>query len=69
MVRRTKNFFTIHDDVKKVIRSFKLSKEDQERVFLYYDEHGNFVDCPQLTADQIKQLKAPSEQNRNDCRC
>lgn len=56
-----KKLFTIHDDVKKVIRSFKLSKEDQERVFLYYDEHGNFVDCPQLTADQIKQLKAPSD--------
>lgn len=56
-----KKMFTIHDDVKKVIRSFKLSKEDTERVFLYYDEHGNFIDCPLLTADQIKQLKAPSD--------
>ncbi len=56
-----KKTFTIHDDVKKVIRSFKLSKDDLERVFLYFDEHGHFNDCPGLSAEQIKQLKAPSE--------
>lgn len=56
-----KKTFTIHDDVKKVIRSFKLSKDDMERVFLYFDEHGHFNDCPGLTPDQVKQLKGPSE--------
>jgi DNA gyrase subunit B len=56
-----KKTFTIHDDVKKVIRGFKLSKDDLERVFLYFDEHGHFNDCPGLSPEQIKQLKAPSE--------
>ncbi|TGN18998.1 toprim domain-containing protein [Leptospira idonii] len=56
-----KKMFSIHEDVKKVIRSFKLSKDDQERVFLYYDEHGHFTDCPELTPEQIKQLKGPSD--------
>ncbi|BDA77736.1 DNA gyrase subunit B [Leptospira kobayashii] len=56
-----KKTFTITEDVKKVIRAFKLSKEDQERTFLYFDEHGHFTDCPSLTPEQIKQLKAPSE--------
>ncbi|MDZ4725503.1 MAG: ATP-binding protein [Leptospira sp.] len=56
-----KKTFTIHDEVKKVIRGFKLSKDDTERVFLYFDEHGHFTDCPSLTPEQIKQLKAPSE--------
>lgn len=56
-----KKTFTIHDDVKKVIRGFKLSKDDMDRVSLYFDEHGHFNDCPGLSPDQIKQLKAPSE--------
>lgn len=56
-----KKMFSIHDDAKKVIRSFKLPKEDMERVFLYFDEHGTFADCPLLSADQIKQLKAPCD--------
>jgi len=56
-----KKTFTIHDDVKKVIRGFKLSKDDLERVFLYFDEHGHFNDCPGLSPEQIKQLKTPSE--------
>jgi DNA gyrase subunit B len=56
-----KKTFTIHEDVKKIIRGFKLSKDDLDRVFLFFDEHGNFIDCPGLTPEQIKQLKAPSE--------
>lgn len=56
-----KKMFSIHDDVKKTIRGLKLSKEDTERVHLYYDEHGTFADCPLLSADQIKQLKAPCD--------
>jgi DNA gyrase subunit B len=56
-----KKTFTIHDDVKKVIRGFKLSKDDLDRVFLYFDEHGHFNDCPELSPEQIKQLKGPSE--------
>ncbi|TGN14137.1 ATP-binding protein [Leptospira ilyithenensis] len=56
-----KKTFTITEDVKKVIRAFKLPKDDQERTFLYFDEHGNFTDCPSLAPEQIKQLKVPSE--------
>ncbi|KPA31264.1 Toprim domain protein [Leptospira interrogans] len=51
-----KKLFTVHDDVKKQIRSYKLSKEDTERVFLYFDEHGKFTDCNLLTKDQIDKL-------------
>ncbi len=58
MYRKT---FTIAEDVKKIIRGFKLSKDDTEKVMLYFDEHGSFADCNLLTADQIKQLKSPSE--------
>ncbi|WP_061233268.1 toprim domain-containing protein [Leptospira noguchii] len=51
-----KKLFTVHDDVKKQIRSYKLSKDDTERVFLYFDEHGKFTDCNLLTKDQIDKL-------------
>ncbi|TGK35902.1 DNA gyrase subunit B [Leptospira gomenensis] len=51
-----KKLFTVHDDVKKQIRSYKLSKEDTEKVFLYFDEHGKFTDCNLLTKDQIEKL-------------
>lgn len=51
-----KKLFTVHDDVKKQIRSYKLSKDDTDRVFLYFDEHGKFTDCNLLTKDQIDKL-------------
>ncbi|EQA44921.1 DNA topoisomerase II, N-terminal domain protein [Leptospira broomii serovar Hurstbridge str. 5399] len=51
-----KKLFTLHEDAKKQIRSYKLSKEDTERAFLYFDEHGKFDDCPLLTKDQIEKL-------------
>ncbi|XDD50129.1 toprim domain-containing protein [Leptospira sp. WS92.C1] len=51
-----KKLFTVHDDVKKQIRSYKLSKDETDRVFLYFDEHGKFTDCPLLTKDQIEKL-------------
>jgi len=55
--------FTVVEEVKKIIRSFKLSKDDIERVFLYFDEHGSFADCTLLTPEQIKQLKVPMEKS------
>ncbi|PJZ54422.1 toprim domain-containing protein [Leptospira adleri] len=51
-----KKLFTVHDDVKKQIRSYKLSKDETDRIFLYFDEHGKFTDCPLLTKDQIEKL-------------
>ena len=52
-----KKLFSVHDDVKKMIRSFKLSPEDFEKVILYYDEHGSFKDCALLTNNHLSQLQ------------
>ena len=52
-----KKLFSVHDDVKKLIRSFKLSPEDYEKVILYYDEHGSFKDCSLLTNNHLSQLQ------------
>ncbi|EMY77312.1 DNA topoisomerase II, N-terminal domain protein [Leptospira weilii serovar Ranarum str. ICFT] len=51
-----KKLFTVHEDVKKQIRSYKLPKDETDRVFLYFDEHGKFTDCNLLTKDQIEKL-------------
>ena len=40
-----------------MIRSFKLSPEDFEKVILYYDEHGSFKDCTLLTNNHLSQLQ------------
>jgi hypothetical protein len=45
------------DDVKKLIKDFKYSADIIEKIQLYFDEHGNFRDCPFLKADQIEKLK------------
>lgn len=51
-----KKLFSIAEDVKKQIRSYKLRKDVQEKVFLYFDEHGTFDNCPHLTPEQISKL-------------
>ena len=49
--------FTIADEVKKLIASFKLKDDDNERALLYYDEHGNFNNCPFLNQEQLARLE------------
>ncbi len=52
-----KKTFTLPEDVKKIIKGFKYSKEDNEKIFLYFDEHGNFKECPLLKKEELSQLK------------
>lgn len=58
-----KKLFTISDDVKKVLRTLKFSKEDLAKVTLFYDEHGSFKDCPILTVEQYAKLVPLMEKN------
>jgi DNA gyrase subunit B len=52
-----KKLFTIPDEVKKMIMSFKLKEDYCERTVLYYDEHGNFNNCPYLDPDHLSKLE------------
>ncbi|MDX1960176.1 MAG: ATP-binding protein [Leptospiraceae bacterium] len=58
-----KKTFTVTDDVRKLIKSFKLPGDGLEKTLLYFDEHGSFKDCPQLTNDHHKQLAPLMEKN------
>jgi DNA gyrase subunit B len=58
-----KKLFTVHDDVKKALRSFKFSNDTIDKVLLYFDEHGNFKECPHITPEQYKVLKPIMEKN------
>jgi DNA gyrase subunit B len=51
-----KKTFTLTEEIRKLIRSFKYTKEENERIFLYFDEHGSFKECTLLTPDQIVKL-------------
>ncbi|MCE9501609.1 MAG: ATP-binding protein, partial [Leptospira sp.] len=52
-----KKLFTVTEEVKKTLRSFKLSKEEIEKIILYFDEHGSFKDCPHLKAEDYNKLE------------
>lgn len=52
-----KKLFSMSEEVKKMIRSFKLSPEEFEKTILYYDEHGNLRECPFLTKSHLDQLE------------
>ncbi len=58
-----KKQFTLTEEIRKVIRSFKYSKEETEKIYLYFDEHGHFNDCPLLTPDQVDKLKPLMEKS------
>jgi DNA gyrase subunit B len=58
-----KKQFTLTEEIKRTIRGFKYSKEETERIFLYFDEHGKFDDCPNLKPDQIAKLKPLMEKS------
>lgn len=51
-----KKLFSVADDVKKMIRSFKFSADVLEKVLLYFDEHGTFNECPHLNKDHLSKL-------------
>ncbi|WCL49226.1 toprim domain-containing protein [Leptospira sp. GIMC2001] len=51
-----KKQFTLTEEIKRNIRGFKYSKDETDRIYLYFDEHGKFDECPLLTADQISKL-------------
>ncbi|MCP5495076.1 MAG: DNA gyrase subunit B [Leptospiraceae bacterium] len=58
-----KKMFTIGDDVKKLLKTFKYSKDELSRIMLYFDEHGTFKDCPLLTVEQYAKLLPTMEKN------
>lgn len=51
-----KKCFTVTDEVKKIIESFKFKSDDLERTLLYFDEHGTFEGCSLLTPEHHKKL-------------
>ncbi|MCB1177230.1 MAG: ATP-binding protein, partial [Leptospiraceae bacterium] len=52
-----KKLFTVTEEVKKILRSFKITGENLEKTLLYYDEHGTFKDCPQISPEIQSKLK------------
>ncbi|MCC5813846.1 MAG: DNA gyrase subunit B [Leptospira sp.] len=55
--------FTLTEEIKKAIRAFKFSKDEIERIYLYFDEHGHFNEAPLLTPDQLSKLKPMMEKS------
>lgn len=55
--------FTVADDFRKLIAGFGLSKASQELVCLYFDEHGNVDDCPELNDKQKEKCAALMKKN------
>jgi DNA gyrase subunit B len=51
-----KKLFSVHDDVKKILRGLKFTPEELEKVLLYYDEHGKFEGYDLITPDHLKKL-------------
>ena len=58
-----KKLFTISEDVKKAIKTYKFSNDINDKIFLYFDEHGTFRDCPHLKPDQIEKLLPLMQKN------
>ena len=56
-----KKLFTIADEVRKILKSFKFSADDLEKAQLYFDEHGSFDGCQLLDPAQLKKLKPVME--------
>jgi DNA gyrase subunit B len=58
-----KKMFSVSDEVRKMIKSFKLSPDNFEKTLLYFDEHGNFKDCQSISKDQYAKLVPIMEKN------
>ena len=55
--------FTVGDDFRKLLGTFGLSKAAQEAVGLYFDEHGNVDECPELNDKQKDKCRALMKKN------
>jgi len=51
-----KKRFTVSDEAIKALKSFKLSPDAFELAHLYFDEHGHFRDCPQISDEHYPKL-------------
>ncbi|MCB1159875.1 MAG: DNA gyrase subunit B [Leptospiraceae bacterium] len=51
-----KKVFTLHEDVKKQIRSYGYKGDVLEKIFLYFDEHGTFKSCNLMKEEEIEKL-------------
>ena len=51
-----KKLFTIPEELKTKIESLKFNEEDREKIYLYFDENGNFDQCPLLTPGNKKSI-------------
>ena len=58
-----KKQFTLADEVKKQIKTYKLSPDITEKSFLYFDEHGSFKDSTFFSKDQYSKLEPLLEKN------
>ena len=52
-----KKQFTVSEEVRTKIKSFKLSHDLEEKSILYFDEHGNFKNCPHLSKEHLASLE------------
>ena len=48
--------FTVPAEARKLIKSFKFKQEENDKIILYYDEHGTFNGCELLQPDHLKKL-------------
>ena len=48
-----KKLFSVADNVKKELKALKLKNDVLDKIYLHFDEHGNFSGCPNLTQEQI----------------
>ncbi len=58
-----KKQFTLADEVKKQIKSYKLPADITEKSFLYFDEHGSFKESTFFSKDQYSKLEPLLEKN------
>ncbi len=55
--------FTVDEEFRRLLAGFGFSKDAQESVGLYFDEHGNVNDCPALNDKQKQKCMALMTKN------
>jgi DNA gyrase subunit B len=58
-----KKLFSVADNVKKELKALKLKNDVLDKIYLYFDEHGNFNNCPNLTQEQINAITPLMKKN------
>lgn len=56
--------FIVSDEVKKLVKSYKFSPDEVDRIILYFDEHGSFKDCPLINDEILKKLEPIMQKNQ-----